>query len=1109
MLKPINKNPFRSIRSFALTFALPLFGIATIANSQEPTLLLKQPALSQTNIAFVYGGDIWITDRQGNSPRRVTSHPAVEFNPKFSPDGQWIAFSAAYENNTDVYVVAVSGGTPRRLTWHPQSDFVNGWTPDGTRVLFASQREMRNGRSRQLYEVPVGGGYPTKVMDAVAVEGAWSADRKRLAYRPYWSAFEGSSGWRLHRGGATPPIWIIGANGQGVEKIPHPRANETNPMWLGKDVYFLSDRDNRAVNLFKYDTTTKAVTQVTSEAEWDVKSADTYGDTVIYAVGGGLKTYNSRTGAIASVNVFIKPDAPQLQPRWKNAASTIQRIDLSPTGKRALLTARGDVFTVPIKDGSTRNLTSTSGVREYDAVWSPKGDKVAYVSDAGSVHKLIVVDQTGMGDKRTFELGEPFFYSIMKWSADGKKIVYRDNHLNLYAINLDTGRSQLIDSDSRRSERNVSISPDSRWLAYTHSAPNYFDQIKLFDFDTGKSAQLTNVLAWSTYPAFSRDGKYLYFAASTNAGPLQAGLDMTSQEKPLRSAIYVAVLAADGQSPVLPKSGDEGADEDTPDKELKDAATTKADKKGADAKKEVKVKIDLDGIERRLVALPVAERFYTDLDVAEDGSVYFIERQQPGITIEPPDNDDSAVDQLKRFDFKKKEVSLVKDQIRNYILSYDGKQLLIQGAKNALFAAEVAEKVEPKPVKTDDVKSLVDPREEWRQIFDETWRMEKEFFYADNMHGIDWQAVRSRYEPLLKHVTTREDLNALIVDMIAELQVGHNRAGGGDVHRETPVKVGLLGADLRVENGRYRIRKILTGEDWNPFLKAPLAAPGLGINTGDYILAINGVELEANTNIYARLGETVGKQVTLTVNGRPQLAGSRQVIVEPIDSEVVLRQWNWIDENRRYVEQKTNGRVGYIYLPDTADGGYTYFNRMFFAQVDKEALIIDERKNNGGQAANYVIDVLNRKYLSSWKDRDGLVFDTPAGGLYGPKVMLIDQDAGSGGDFLPYAFRHTGLGKLIGTRTWGGLIGISANPNLIDGGNVVVPFFRFFTPEGKWAVENEGVVPDIEVELEPDAVNRGVDTQLDRGIAELMQALQTYRPIKQNQAPALPTELGK
>ncbi len=532
------------------------------ADAQEQTLLLRQPALSENQIAFVYGGDIWLCDRQGHEPHRLTSHPAAEFNPHFSPDGQWIAFSAGYENNVDVYVVSVNGGSPRRLTWHPQADLVNGWAPDGKRILFTSAREMRNGRSSQLWEISTAGGYPVKVMAAVAAEGSWSADRSRLAYRPYWAAYAGNSGWRLHRGGTTPSIWIIGANGQDVEKIPHPRANETNPMWLGDTVYFLSDRDNVAVNLFSYDTSSKAITQRTHEMQWDIKSADAFGDTIVYEAGGRLKTLDTRTNAITEVRVRINPDSPQLRPAWKNAAATVQHIGLSPTGKRALLTARGDVFTVPVKDGSTRNLTSTGGIREMDGVWSPQGDKIAYLSDEGAVHRLVVADQTGIGEKRVFELGEPFYYSLMSWTADGKKIVYQDNHLHLYVIDLTNGRRRLVDTSVRRGERTISLSPDSRWLAYTHTGANYFDQLLLYDLDGGSSAPVTDQLAFAASPAFSRDGKYLYFAASTNAGPLQAGLDMTTQEKPLRNAIYAAVLAADGKSPLLPKSGDEGKDED-------------------------------------------------------------------------------------------------------------------------------------------------------------------------------------------------------------------------------------------------------------------------------------------------------------------------------------------------------------------------------------------------------------------------------------------------------------------------------------------------------------------------------------------------------------------
>lgn len=1066
--------------------------------AQNQTLLIQQPTISDSNIAFVYGGDIWISDLDGAGARRLTSHPATESNPKFSPNGQWIAFSANYEGNTDVYVISVNGGQADRLTWHPQADTVNGWSNDGAHVLFASAREIRNSRSNQLYHIALTGGFPEKLMEAVAVEGSWAPDGRRIAFRPHWAAHAGSSGWRLHRGGATPPIWIIDTESQEVEKVPHPRANETNPMWSGDVVYFLSDRDDRAVNLFSYDTNSKTVNQLTEETQWDIRAADINNDTILYEVGGRLKTYNLNNNRVSDVMISINPDSPQTRPSWKDASSNIQNIQLSPTAQRALITARGDVFTVPLNDGSTRNLTTTAGVRESDALWSPLGDKIAYISDLNSVHQIVVADQTGRGDEEFFELGVTDYYSLLAWGKQASRLIYEDNHLNLYSLDLTTRQHTLIRTDMRRIGTSISISPDDQWLAYTEGLSNYFSTIVLYNFETQESLQLTDGMSVAWSPAFSRDGQTLYFTASTNAGPLQVGLDMSTQERPLRSAIYAAVLAADGKSPLLPKSGDEEA-----------TSTANDDEESEANEAEPVTVIDFENIQRRLVALPIPERNYSNLTIAEDGSLFYLERVQPGGSNELPSSERRAINYLNRFDFESKEVTMVKDEIANYIMSEDGKTLLLMGPGQALLTATIAEKIEPSPLSTNDVKMFIDPREEWAQIFDETWRMEKQFFYAENMHGLDWNAVRDRYAELLPYVSTREDLNVLLREMIAEMQVGHNRVSGGDIHQETRVRIGLLGADLRIENGAYRIKKIYTGEQWNPFLKAPLSAPGIGVDEGDYIIAVNGIELSPSINIYSLFAETAGDQVTLLVSDSPSATESREAIVEPVSSERALRQWNWIEQNRKTVEEKTDGRVGYVYLPDTAGGGYTYFNRMFFSQVDKEALIIDERRNGGGQAANYITDVLGRGYLGSWSDRDGMIYDTPGGAMYGPKIMLVDQDAGSGGDFLPYAFSHQNIGTLVGTTTWGGLIGISANPSLIDGGSLVIPFFRFFSTEGDWRIENEGTSPDIEVQLEPDGTNAGIDTQLERGIEEALSQLEDYEAIKLREAPPLPTRLGQ
>lgn len=1119
MLMKLLSGP--ALAAALLSAGLPAQPVCAAEAAQ--TMLLRQPAVSRDHLAFVYAGDIWLTDRAGQHPVQLTTHPASEFSPQFSPDGKWLAFSANYDNNTDVYVVSVEGGQPRRLTWHPGQDIVRGWSADGKRILFSSAREVANNRSNQLYEISIDGGFEKKVMEAVAYEGSWSADGKHLAYRPYRQAYVANAGWRQHRGGSTPPIWIIDPASNAVEKVPHENATDSNPIWVQDEVYFISDRSDGAANLFSYNRKTKAVRQVTKETVWDVRNANAYGQSVVYEAGGILKELDTASGKVKDIPVNITAQAQQARPQWKDASKTITSAQLSPTGKRVLLTARGDVFTVPVKDGSTRNLTETSGVREKDALWSPDGNRIAYISDAGMQHTLVIRDQDGLEKPQSHSLGKKGYYKLLGWSPDNKTIVYQDYHLNLYAIALDKGSSTVIDSSLRRQDFHIAFSADSRWLAYTVAGENHFSQIRLHDFTTGKNATLTDGLSHADSPVFAAKD-YLYFTASVNSGPTQVGLDMSTQERPLRSGLFVAVLAADGKSPLLPREGDEGGKKDADkkdgdgDSEKKDGAKkddgkdAAKSKDGKDADKKAKpvkpVRIDLDGLQQRIVALPVAERNYDSLTVAADGALFYLEHRQAGSSTEPPEVERKDDAELYRFNFEDRKAKSLKQGIAGYDMSADGKKLLLQYGKGMLQVADAKENLDIKPVDVSQVRMLVNPREEWEQIFNETWWMEKEFFYDPNLHGLNWDAVYARYHPLVKSVQRREDLNDLLVEMIGELQVGHNRVGGGDVYSERPASVGLLGADFSLEKNHYRIKTLYRGDRWNPFLPAPLAVPGLGIKEGDYIMAINGKALDAGKNIYALLENTVGKQVTLTVSS--DVAGKgRNVVVLPIANESGLRQWQWIENNRQYVQKKTNGRVAYVYLPNTADEGFQYFNRMFFAQVDKQAVIIDERRNGGGQAANYVTDVLSRPYLSSWKDRDGLIYDTPGGAIYGPKAMLIDQDAGSGGDFLPYAFKRLKLGPLVGKRTWGGLIGISANPNLIDGGSLVVPFFRFFTPDGEWHVENEGVAPDIDVELEPGAVNQGVDTQLDAAIANVLQRLQGYKDILQKTAPAFPLQIGK
>jgi tricorn protease len=1090
--------------------------VAAKAAQETDTRLLRQPSLSKDHLAFVYGGDIWVSDRGGTNPVRITTHPASEFAPHFSPDGQWIAFSAGYDNNIDVYVVPTAGGQPQRLTWHPAADIVTGWSPDGKRVLFVSNREVANSRSGQLYEVALTGGYEKKVMKAVAVEGVWSPDGKRMAYRPYTMAYSGPSGWRQHRGGDTPPIWIIDPAGNQLEKIPHENASDSNPLWVGDNVAFISDRNDGAANIYLYDSHTHAVRQLTHEAPWDVRSASAYDHTVVYEVGGRLKSLDLSSGQVAPLVVHLEPQSLQARPQWKDAAKNITSAQLSPSGKRVLVTARGDVFSVPVKDGSVRNLTATSGVRESDALWSKDGQRIAYLSDEGGAQSLLVRDAIGLEKPSRHVLPKTGYFTLLAWSPDAKRIAFEDNHLHLYAFDLSSDAVTLIDSTPRRRTFQVDFSPDSQWLAYTVVGENYFTQVRLHSFAAAKNVALADAFVQTDTPVFGSND-LLYFTASIDAGPTRVTLDMSTQERPLRMAIYAAVLSADGHSPLPPKSGDEEAkgskdkDADGKEKEAdKSEKTAKAKKPGEEEKAEKPAKatrVDLAGLAQRFVPIPVAERNYERLLVGSDGALFYLSRRQAGSSTEPPGPNRNADADLYRFNFEDREEKLIKGHIVDFSSSADRKKLLLTVGEGKLEVADANEKLDSKPVDLGSVRMLVDPRQEWRQIFDETWRMERDYFYDPKMHGLNWTAIRARYEPLLQFLQRREDLNDLLVEMIGEMQVGHNRVGGGDIYMAPPASIGLLGADFIVENNHYRIQKIYRGDRWNPFLVAPLSTAGVDVAEGDTILAINGHPLDGSTNIFSLLEGTSGKQVALTVSRDGK--GTHTVTVIPIANESALRQWNWVEANRDYVEHKSGGRVAYVYLPDTAGDGYTFFNRMFFAQVDRPGLIVDDRRNSGGQAANYVLEVLNRKYLSGWKDRDALVFNTPAGAIYGPKAMLIDQDAGSGGDFLPYGFRRLGLGKLIGTRTWGGLIGIAVNPSLIDGGFLSVPFFRVFTPEGEWHVENEGVPPDVEVPLDPLAVNAGDDVQLDAAIADVLQQLKNAPEMPRKSAPPIPTQVGK
>ncbi len=1071
------------------------------AQGQQPTLMLGDPAVSADHIAFTYAGDIWLADRDGANARRLTSHPAEEYGPRFSPDGESLAFSAAYEDNVDVYTIPVLGGQPSRLTWHPGDDLVMDWSPDGDAVAFMSRRETNHGRSGQLFHVATTGGLPVKQMEARFFQGRYDTEAERIAYIAHGPAynglFGGSSGWRGYRGGTTPSVIIFDKDADTATTIPGERINDIYPMWRGDTVLFLSDRgEDKTLNLHSFDPETETISQLTSETEWDIRAADIHDNTVIYEAGARLKEFNLDTGETRELAISIAPDLPQLRPQWKNARGTIQSLGISPNGKRAVITARGDVFTAPIEDGSTRNLNATDDERSYSALWSPDGQSIAYIVDDGQTQSLVIESQDNLSDPSSISLGGGFHF-LGHWAAEDGPILFTDQDSRLRAIDPQDGAITDIAQSPYRSGFGMDVSSDGRWLAFTQAGANFNADLYIYDLQNGgESRRVTNGMADVTSPAFSPDGQYLYFAASTNAGPQHVGLDMSSQERPYRAGIYALVLAADGSSPLLPGVGDEEPMDDAEPAEEQESEGSE-------------VRIDFDGLADRIVALPAPIANYDALDVAGDGAVFFLESGQPGAEVPAPGQNPSADNTLFRFDFEKKEASSVMTGVTQFVIAQDGQSMIIQKTGDQIVTAKAGASLEAEPLDLSGLRMRIDPRNEWRFVFDEAWRMEREYFYDPNLHGIDWDAVYEKYRPLVDHVGRREDLNKLLVMMIAELQVGHNRAGGGDTHDENGTNTGLLGADLQLTDGRHQITRIYDGESWNPFLVGPLAQPGLDVDEGDFILAINGAPLEETDNIFAALQGLNGEQVTLTIADTANGRNSREIIVEPVGNEGQMRLWHWLEANRAAVDEASDGRVGYVYLPNTAGAGYTLFNRMFFAQTDKDAMIIDERSNGGGQAANYITDVLSRTYLASWKDRGFDLFRTPGGAMYGPKVMLIDQDAGSGGDFLPYSFRTMDIGTLMGTRTWGGLIGIFANPLLIDGGFVSVPNFRFIDVDGAWSVENEGVAPDIVVPLDPILTNASRDSQLEAAIAETLRQLEEFEPFAPSQAPAFPSPLGQ
>lgn len=1087
-----------------MVFFVSFFLRATYGIDTKDTRMLSQPAISATKIAFIYAEDLWIANTDGSDPRRLTVDEGIEADPHFSPDGKLICFSAQYDGNTDIFIIPAEGGIPERLTWHPGNDLARGFTPDGKNVLFASQRTSFSGRYNQLFTIGVEGGFPVKLDIPNAWEAAYSPDAKYMAYTPLYQPYHQ---WKNYRGGTISTIWIYSFADHSVVKIPQPQSgcNDTDPMWLSGKIYFISDRDGE-FNLYSYEQKTKEIIKLTDFTDFPIESTSSWTDKIAFEQEGYLHLFDPASKLTRKITIGIAADLLELRSRYVQGNRHIRWIDISPSGSRIVVDYRGDIITVPAEKGDPRNITVTTAAHEKYPSWSPDGKSIAYFSDVTGEYTLHIKPQDGKGEAKSFVLNGTGFYAYTKWSPDSKKISFSDNGRNLYLIDIQSGQITKVDSDELFSPgpfRNMfgDWSSDSKWLLYNKMTRTNFKEIYLYSAEQKKSFQVTDGMSDATEPVFDPNGEYIYFFASTDAGPALNWFDLSNNDKRITRSLYLATLRKDIMSPFMKESDEETSKKDVEaGKKDESQAAIKNDKKPKDAKdalpapeKPKELKIEPEGITDRIISFPLRAGDYSNLLTGLTGEIFYLARPAGP----------SLSSTLHKYDLKEKKDSEVMEA-DGYDISFDRKKMFYM--KGETFGLTATGK-KPEPGKgilnTNAISVKIDPVTEWPQIFDEAWRVNRDYFYDPGMHGVDWKAMKVKYAEFLPDAACRSDVNKIIQWMCSEISVGHHRVSGGDrISDPGQVTGGLLGADYIISGNRYQISKIYGGLNWNPDLRSPLTEPGLNVKKGEFILAVNGNEVTSDKNFFSFFENTSGKITELTINSKPDFAGSRVIKVVPITSEYTLRNRDWVEGNLKRVTEATNGQVAYVYVPNTSSAGYEYFRRYFFPQVNRKAIIVDERFNGGGLVADYYIDMLQRPVQAYWNMRYGVDLKTPTASIQGPKVMIIDETAGSGGDMLPWMFRKYKVGTLVGKRTWGGLVGTLGFPELMDGGSVTAPNLAIWTPEG-FVVENEGVAPDIEVEQWPVDIIGGRDPQLEKAIEVAMGEL-ARNPSAEPVHPAYP-----
>lgn len=1048
----------------------------------EQKALMRFPDISRETIVFVYGEDIWSVPAAGGVAKRLTIHDGQERYPRFSPDGSMIAFTGEYDGNADVYVMNCDGGDIRRLTYHPGYDRVVGWHPIRNKIMFVSGR--KHFRFTKLYLVsPDGTGLEEMILHNVA-HASFSPDGNKIAYNEVEREFRT---WKRYRGGLAQEVNVYDLETNEDRNITDYEGTDRLPMWIGNRIYFSSDRDG-VLNIYSVDPNSGSIEQLTHHRDYDVRRPSEGDGRIVYELGGDLWLLDTSTKETHRVPIEIRTDAPEVRPSFANVTSFIQGVGISPSGKRALVVARGEVFTVPKEHGPVRNLTKSSGSREKDAVWSPDGSKVAYLSDRSGEYEIYIANADGSGSPKKLTSNKDGYRHTLRWSPDGKKIAFADQTLSLYFVDISSAKVTKVDK-AEYENMDISLdlkdiydftwSPDSRYIAYSKMNSDLVTQLYIYSLDDGSIHCVSNGLFNDFHPVFSRDGERLFFVSNRRFDPVFCDFEWEMVYKKT-SGIYCLILRKD-LGALLPLRSDEEAV----------ATSSKSEEKSSkSAAKSSRAGIDFEGIAERVEALPLAAGNYRYLSTNEK-ALFYMNRDEGDFNrfeYRVPETMN-----LYAFDFADRTERKIIEEINSYALSSDGSAIAYrQGSVVGIIDSD--ERNTPgNPLDLSDLVMKLDPRAEWMQIFNEAWRMERDFYYEPGMHGIDWQAVKEKYGKLMPFASCRQDVEFLVGEMIGELNTSHTYVYGGDRRRMAErVDVGMLGADYEVDaaSNRYRISKILRFPDWTRDIMPPLTRTGLRVKEGDYILAVNGEQVTADREIYAYFQGLARKQVSLILSEKPTGEGAWEIVVEPLADESVLRYLDWCENNRLVVDRESKGSIGYIHLPDTYTGSAREFPKYFFSQTRKQGIIVDGRFNGGGLDPYIFLERLTRPITGYWTRRYSHDQTSPFFAVRAHLACLTNKQAGSGGDELPFEFQLLGLGPVIGTRSWGGLVGVSMFIGLIDGGSLTAPDYRIYDPQGKWVVENVGVRPDIEVELHPAEMARGYDAQLMKAIEVLSRKIE-------------------